>query len=367
MSVSVLNPNASHDETIAWLKDVATQHNLGEVWKAWESFTAGADILYKSSTDHLERLFGKANGVLLDILLHPRHPTFDHIEASSVHTDLTGAVENSARKLVQKYLWTTFGVGLENTSDYFTTSRIIPASNQTSLTTYYLKRIGKDTSGEIDVYLYSQKPTKWVIRDNPPATDFRPIGKISFRSAVDSLNSLASKPYPAPITPPTSSADVFTEAQASLRQQAVHYVILKVTTKKRWLSDKLAQLEVQLASIVIRYHGTRTPVLPEKPSEREQVNFGNFLAKEVKHLVAFAGFALTEMFGKQQESELMMLVNRNQGYDFPCIWALLTSGRLCYLRTEHLSQKFSALEERMEERMVAIEERFNKLLKIADK
>ena len=266
-------------------------------------------------------------------------------------------MEATARHRIQALFWTCFRVGLGNADDYFTHSRTLPSTFNATLATYYDARIGKVHSGEIDVFLYCHNPTSWKLYDNADANDFRPFCKTLLKSGLDSLNSTASEPYPPPISPPASSSNLFSPEQVAYEQKATYYVIFGATTRRRWLPDKAAQLEIQLATLILRFHASSNSKIPPLTTKtRQQSAFANFLAKEAKKLIAWTGFALTEDFDEADEKELQSLVNRNDGYDYPCLWSLLNAGRVAYVRVQQLSKKVTNLEEQLKKLKVKLGE-----------
>ncbi|KAJ3082599.1 hypothetical protein HK102_001577 [Quaeritorhiza haematococci] len=244
---------------------------------------------------------------------------FDNLELSSVTTDLTTAVAQNTRREIQKNLYQLFGVGVGGLDEIFANGRVLTDKAALQrVSDHYGKRAGRSTSGEIDIYLYAQKPAGgWKRPRSSMTTALVPLGQKSFNCAVTSLNSHQSRPYSIPISPPTSETDLLNLSinEANMRQQAAYYVIFEATSRQTWVPDKLDQLERQLAFLLFRYHGAAS-----KKGDKYAV--GDWLAQEVLRLIAFAGFGVTEAWTMKLENRLHNKIFRAHGYDYPCLWSL---------------------------------------------
>ncbi|KAI8826085.1 uncharacterized protein EV422DRAFT_515254 [Fimicolochytrium jonesii] len=344
---SALPTDANNEAVVAWLESIQKAHGFTKsLAYEWNKSGGDAEVLYSLEQVHLTDLWGLVAGTYIYTLLHPRHATRNHLEAASVHSDLTAGFENEARRIVLRNLWRFFLVGFGDMNDYFNASRpLLPASHvQSHLDAYYAKRLQRTSSGEIDVFMYATKPPTWSAHGGLAAPeDFRPFGVPTWQTSINSLNSAASAPYPVPISPPSSSNDLFgsTPAQQALQASSAYYVVFEATTLKKWIPDKVEQLEIQLASVIFRYHSLKIPKCKGKA-------MGNWLAQEVLKLVAFAGWALTEAYSPELEREVVRRINAASGYNFPCLWGLLKAGRLLYVRAPHVSERVSSLRDRVE-------------------
>jgi hypothetical protein len=176
-------------------------------------------------------------------------------------------------------------------------------------------------------------PDTWKIADISP--DFHIVdGK--FEDCISSLNSQKSMTFESPTT--KEFPDVFN-----------YYCIFEATTSHK-ATPKLKQLEYQIQYIVARQFVRQ---IEDHTLKDKSNDFIEFIKSKVLGIVCFCGLVMPADFQGFAflfnplgiEAKISTLIKDDN--EMPCLFALLSSKRLMYIKAETFSQRLEYLEEKM--------------------
>ena len=256
------------------------------------------------------------------------------MDNNSVFSDLTSAFEEDSRKQITRAVLRAFHPPNLLIGDEANRRELLDREIFIQLSKYYVW-LKNSQQGEIDCILLLSHH-HWVIHQE--RNTFQVIGDFSLVDTAQSLNRIA-QPYKK-ISPNSSAEDLESISSPNF------YAVFEVTTGKKILEEKVEQLESQIAYLVLRYHLKQNNQFTP-PKGRTQ--YGNWLAKETKKLIAFGGFIGSDNLTDSFKSAIIGKINVSQGYTYPCLWALQTESRLLYRMGRHMSQRIESIEENMKE------------------
>ena len=243
-------------------------------------------------------------------------------ESSSVQ-DIETSYEKNARRTVQLKLHATFRIRNFEIKH----GKLLEDPDVFKL--LHKKRI----YGEIDIYLGIVSPDTWKIADISP--DFHIVdGK--FEDCISSLNS-------------QNSMSLYSPTTKEFPDEFNYYCIFEATTSHK-ATPKLKQLEYQIQYIVARHYVRQIEDLTLKDKSNDIIEF---IKSNVLGIVCFCGLVMPADFQGipilfnplGMEAKISTFIKDDD--EMPCLFALLSSKRLMYIKAETLSQRLEYIEEKL--------------------
>jgi hypothetical protein len=318
------------------LPDGVTCQFIQDQVNACRAVLAGAQRNY-DNTLAAQNMFIESKNKILQL------QTEENFQNSSAHSSFNKGFEEKCRLDLQRELWKLFQVGFADPKYFFRSSRYLLDQDALQIVK---KNYQRKVSGEIDIYLYANPSLPWKLHESENTSQLYPFtAKVETQNwspAINSLNQSNSYGLETPYTSEDNLNEQVRDAQNNLSAVATKYMIFEVTHSNRNLTVKLKQLEAQLAYVIIRYFLRRSKEIPS-----DNLEFKEFIAREVLNLIAFAGVVLIKGGAQKLLSQAHKVIFAEKN-PYPALASLYRNGRLCYFYGDTFATRMSSVEEKLE-------------------